>query len=119
MRRTVLALMMWCGTALAEGWNLTYREGEEAFTPEEFILLQQKYPGRFRYYDPQTVFNAQVVRVKYRFEGQTTCADDDPRLVFQTEWQRICKRGPDPERPSECRQFGPPIPRTVDPCRMK
>lgn len=74
-------------------WEKTYDLTETANTPDQFRLLQQKYPEQFGRYNPEQMSTASITVQKFELRGDHTCEKTDPRANFQTTTTSGCMKG--------------------------
>jgi hypothetical protein len=98
-------------------WRQVATQTDFANTPEEFALLQHKYPDIFGSYDPSTVATANITVVTFQYDGESSCPAGDPRLTYVSKAYGLCLKGP--KGNGICSQSAVSVPPMTDPCQTK
>jgi hypothetical protein len=96
-------------------WNKIASAYEEAYTEETFRDLQRRYPQPFEGMDPKKIVSATLTSVTYRYEGETACPANDPRLTYVSISISGCLKGADGYQ-GTCFASAVQMPNPRDPC---
>ena len=96
-------------------WNKIASAYEEVFSEETFRDLQKRYPKPFEGMDPKKIVSAKLSSVTYRYEGETVCSANDPRLTYVSISIGGCLKGENGYQ-GPCFASAIYLPSPFDPC---